>query len=540
MPNLIVTFPDGRTQAYNMRKPELLIGRDSGCDLSLPDDTITSRQHAKILLRADNSLWIHDLKSKNGTTVNERAIAAAPLHPGDRIRIGTYVITLAAEAHRPEAQVDTPTDLTTGVTSGWRAEPHSELSQRRLKTLYELNERLAGRFDRDDLLRELLNVCTEQLRFERAGIALWNASSKHLNWIELNNVGHGGPAGEFLISRSIVDRCVNDAERILINDTSSSDVDPTQSMISNNIRSAMCVPMVYLQEVHGVIYGDRVTTSGGYRKEDIDFFGALGRLGAMGLANVQLVEEIKRRDYVDAQLRTARQIQVELFPGEPLQTDSVRIDALNDPGQKVSGDYYDYFVRDDGLIVAVIADVAGKGLPASLLTANIQAAVRLILDSQTDIAAAMRQLNKLAIRNMHESRFITGIFGLLDPKRREFTFCNAGHPPPYLIEARSTMRKLEFEPDLPLGIEENDLCYHARTITLPASTSSILMFTDGVPDAEDEHGEQFGEGRLVATLNANLAQPSHELVTRVRRSIKQFTRNQPLTDDVTLLAIELS
>ena len=537
MAHLLVAYPDGRRTRFELEKPEVVIGRDVSCDLPL-QDAITSRYHAKLSRQPDGGFWIQDLKSKNGVIVNEKAVpAGTSLRHGDRIGIGNCLLTFVGESQPFVVLHDTPTDTVVGATSSWKADPHVELSQRRLKVLYELNERLAGRFDRDDLLRELLNLCVEQLRFERAGIGLWHATTRQVEWIQLVNVGTD-PAGEFRISRSVVDRSIHDAERILINDTLDADVDPTLSMISNNIRSAMCVPMEYLQEVHGVIYGDRVTSSGGYTKEDIDFFAALGRLGAMGLANVQLVDEIKRRQWIDAQLRTAREIQANLFPPAPLRTDGVRIDPLNDPGQKVSGDYYDYFVRPDGLVAVVIADVAGKGLPASLLMANLQSAVRLVMETETDLTRIVRQLNRLVCRNIGDSRFITGMFGLLDPAARVFRYCNAGHPPPYLIRGRHRLEKVAMEPALPLGVDAA-YAYEAASLDLPDRPTTLLAFTDGVPDAEDEDGAQYGEPRLIAALQANLSQPSDELVARLRRSIKQFTRNEPLTDDITLLAVEL-
>lgn len=536
VPHLVVRYADGRRTRFELAKPEAVIGRDASCDLAL-QDAITSRFHAKVSRRPDGTIWIQDLNSKNGITINEQAVTSSAMRHGDRVGVGNCIITLMCEDQPIVVMQDNGTETMMGAASAWRADPHVELSQRRLKSLYELNERLTGRFDRDDLLRELLKVCVEQLRFERAGIAMWDGKTRHLEWIHLINVGPD-QSGEFRISRTVVDRAIHQAERILINDTASGDVDPTQSMISNNIRSAMCVPMEYLQGVHGVVYGDRVTSSGGYTKEDIDFFAALGRLGAMGLANVQLVDEIKSRQQVEAQLRTAREIQANLFPSGPLRLDNLRIDALNDPGQRVSGDYYDYFVREDGLVAIIIADVAGKGLPASLLMANLQAAVRLIMETETDVTRLTRQLNKFICHNIGDSRFITGIFGLLDVKARRLVYCNAGHLPPYLIERRETVRRIEIESALPLGIDEN-FEYRDAVLDLPASPSMLVAFTDGVTEAEDENGVQFTEAKVGPTLESNLAQPSDELVTRIRRSIKQFTRNHPQNDDITLLAIEL-
>ncbi len=536
MAEIQVKYADGRRFSVQLSKPEMVIGRDASCDIPL-QDAITSRFHAKISRSHNGEFAIQDMNSKNGISVNDSPVTAQILRHGDLVGIGNCQITFFSEKQPVVVMHDTPTHATLGGTSAWRADPHVELSQRRLKTLYEMNERLTGRFDRDNLLKELLNVCVEQLRFERAGIALCHDKQKPIEWIHLVNLGRD-PSGEFRISRSVVDRCVHHAERILINDTAADEVDPTQSMISNNILSAMCVPMEYLQDVHGVIYGDRITSSGGYMKEDIDFFAALGRLGAMGLANVQLVEEIKSRNQVEAQLKTAREIQANLFPAEPLRLDHVHIDALNDPGQKVSGDYYDFFVRPDGKIAIVIADVAGKGLPASLLMANLQAAVRIIMDEQTDMAKTAQQLNRLVCRNIGDSRFITGLFALLDPEKRTFECVNAGHLMPFRIQGRKDLERIEMEPTLPLGIDP-EFDYQPVRFELPEPPCLILAYTDGVPDAEDDEGVQFGDQRLVQALTTNVAQASDEVVTRVRRSIKQFTRNHPLTDDITLLAIDI-
>ncbi|HUN82472.1 MAG TPA: GAF domain-containing SpoIIE family protein phosphatase, partial [Phycisphaerae bacterium] len=336
----------------------------------------------------------------------------------------------------------------------------------------------------------------------------------------------------------VVDRALKSAERVLINDTAAGEIDPTMSMISNNIRSAMCVPIQYHQQVHGVIYGDRVTSVGKYTKEDADFFAALGQLAAMGLSNIKLVEEMRNRQRVEHDLHIAREIQSKLLPVEPFSDSGITIDALNDASQAISGDYFDYFLRPDGLITLVIADVSGKGTPASLLMANLQAAVHVTLVSLTDLAAAVNSLNQLVCRNVGSGRFITGIFGLLDPNARKLTYVNAGHLAPYLLRP-SGFEKVQMEPSLPLGVD-CDFPYEIGTLDLSPAPVTLLTFTDGIPDAENEQGESFGPQRLEDSLKANLDQPPGELVARIRRSIKQFTRNQPQTDDITLLAIQLA
>ncbi len=534
MARLEITYASGRTAETEIMQAEMIIGRDDVCDVPL-DDAMVSRSHARIHCDSEGRFWVEDLGSKNGTLVNDKPVTTASLHNGDRIVIGACRLTFRREASPSVVLSDMGSAAAYASTSAWQSDQAFDLPSQRLKRLYELNERLTGRFDRDDLLGEVLDICTESLRLERAGIAVWDGEGRQLQWIKLENL-RGDAAGEFRISRSLVDRALHKAERILINDTA--EMDPTVSMISNNIRSAMCVPMEYHQEVRGVVYGDRVTSAGGYTKEDIDFFAALARLGAMGLANVKLVEEMQRRQQIDAQLQMGREIQSRLFPEAPLRAAGLTIDALNEPGLHISGDYYDYFVRDDGLILLLIADVAGKGVPASLLMANLQAAVRLLLVSECDLATSAAELNRLICRNAVDSRFITGIFGLLDVPARRFRYVVAGHQPPYLLRGTDGAEELKLEAGLPLGVEPT-FNYEVEELVLPAEPLTLFFYTDGVTEAENERGEMFLDERLGDVLASNADAPPAELVTRVRRSIKQFTRNQPQSDDITILAVRL-
>jgi sigma-B regulation protein RsbU (phosphoserine phosphatase) len=531
---LQIQYGDGRNVEVPLNLPEMVIGRDATCEIPL-DDAITSRRHACIYRDNLGHIWIKDLQSKNGTIVNQKPITTTRLSDTDRIEIGGCRLALARQIAQPVLDDTAPDADHFGSTSVWNTRQRFELPQQRLEKLYELNTRLTGKFDRDDLLREVLNISLESFRFERAGVAIWRGEPHPPQWVLIRN-SRNAASEEFRISGSLVDRALRKGERIL-HDTANSAVDPTASMISNNIRSAMCVPMEYHGAVHGVIYGDRVTSTGGYTREDIDFFAALGRLGAMGLANVQLVDEMKQRQQMELQFQWAREIQGNLFPAEPYDQDGIQIDALNDPGQRVSGDYYDYFPRDDGLITVVMADVCGKGAPAALLMANFQAAVHVTMSHETNLTVA-EILNRLISRNVRDTRFITAIFGLLDPKTRRFSYINAGHLPPVLLQSGQSPKIIEVEPALPLGIEP-EFGYQPGCIELPPQTSSLFFYTDGVPDAEDPQGQQFMENRLMEALAGCDDLPPGEQIVRIRRSVSQFTRNHPLTDDITMLAMRV-
>jgi sigma-B regulation protein RsbU (phosphoserine phosphatase) len=533
MTDVQVQYSDGHEERCSLQKNSNYIGRDAACDIVL-EDSLTSRRHARLYRDNAGHYWVEDLHSKNGTTVNEREITVARVRDGDRIGIGGCVLTV----HRSEqdAIVLSEIETTFGSTSVWRQDQRLALPQQRLEKLYELNERLTGRFDRDELLNEVMNVCIEYLQFDRGGIALWAGGSQPPQWVSMRNVRKDS-SGEFRISRSIVQRALHHGERILINDLSSDFQDPTASMISNNIRSAMCVPLIYHDTVHGVLYGDRVTGGTTYTKEDIDFFAALGRHAAMALANVRLLDEKNQRERMEMQLQIARQIQNRLFPREPLVYEGLVVEAINDPGLPVSGDYYDYFVRPDGLVTIVIADVAGKGVPASLLMANIQSAVHVTLMEQHDLASAVTSLNRLVCNNVQSDRFITAIVGLLNPQRRVFSFVNAGHPLPICLGPGKEVNVVGTPSGFPLGIE-SDAVYEVHELALPAGADTLFFYTDGVPDAANERDELYGDERLMAALLAGTGDSGHDLMFRVRKSVEQFTRGYAQSDDITMLVAQ--
>lgn len=535
MIEVVIHHPDGRVATQIVAKNSFFVGRDAGCDVPL-DDHVISRRHSRLSRDAEGAWWVEDLKSKNGTYVNEREIGAEPvrLGPDDRIGVGKFSLGL----RRPPTDTIVLGEIETkfGSTSVWRADQLISLPQQRLDKLYALFERLAGVFRRDDLFAEIMAVALESMRFDRGGIALWKGDPHPPEWVAIRSL-RPDPSGEFRISRSLVSRALHCGERILVNDVSSDFADPTASMVSNNIRSAVCVPLVYHDKVHGVLYGDRVTPSAGYTREDVDFCAALARQAAMALVNANLVQEQQQRQRMQQQLEVARGIQKRLIPTEPLIASGIAIEALNDPGQSVSGDYYDYFVREDGQIVVVIADVAGKGVPAALLMANLQAVVRVTLAGPGDLAATVTAINRLICQNVEADRFITAIFAVIDPAERVVRYVNAGHLPPICCSADGKPRLFESEPCLPLGVDADET-YVLREQRLSPGRCSLILYTDGVTEAENAAGDLFECPRLIDAVRNVHAEPPREQIATIRRLIRQFTRDQAQSDDITLLAAQ--
>jgi sigma-B regulation protein RsbU (phosphoserine phosphatase) len=241
---------------------------------------------------------------------------------------------------------------------------------------------------------------------------------------------------------------------------------------------------------------------------------------------------------LENELNVARQIQNGLFPADLEPTSEMWVRAFNEPGRQVSGDTYDIVRMGDGRIGLVIADVTGKGIAAALLSANLQAAVRVTLPGATDLADVVSQWNTLLCENTDQTKFVTLLLMVIDPANRNIEYVNAGHPAPWTICPPHDPVEFEGEIGLPLGIvsTEEYRVVHAKLNKEPAS---ILLFTDGIPEAMNEDGELFELGRLRDTLGRVKKIDPESLISDLRSEIKHFCGRADQADDITILVAHL-
>ncbi len=535
MAQLIVTLTDGRTQTFELGAGSYLVGRDPSCDLVL-DDSSASRRHVR--LHCENGLfYIEDLGSKNGTLVNNQAVQSAKLNHQDVILIGSVEAQFHGDTLQRPSTVVVEDGRGREDTTHYTSRSESlVLTERRLQMLYDLSERLTSLRDQHVLLEDALDICFETLRFERGCIGVRKQGSRGIDWPVVRNLR--GTSGELTISRTILGRALDHGERAIIAD-SGGPIDPTVSMVQHGIRSAMCVPMKSEEEILGVIYGDQVSRGTTYSKEDVDFFAGIARQVAIGLINARLLESQKERLAMEAELAVAREIQQQLFPRELPESNGINLAAINEPGRTVSGDYYDIIHRPDGRIAFLIADVSGKGVAASLLMSNLQAAVRMTLPTCEDLGVVVGRWNELMYSNTDVSKFVTCLAGIIDPRARRLIYVSAGHHLPHIVSG-GNVRAIpqQSEPEYPLGIAPG-VHYTATEFEFDQAPCLIFVYTDGVIEAMDMQGNQFGESRMEAILLECAEEAPGAVLRRMRKAITSFCRDAPQSDDITMIAAKL-
>jgi serine phosphatase RsbU (regulator of sigma subunit) len=258
-------------------------------------------------------------------------------------------------------------------------------------------------------------------------------------------------------------------------------------------------------------------------------------LGASALLFL-LVLELRDKLTLKSDLEIARQIQFGLLPFEPYRRDGLAVDALMRPANTVGGDYFDLIELGGGRVAICIGDVAGKGMPAALLMALLQGSLRTLLTAGFRGPEAVGKLNEHLCANIPANRLVTLFYAEYDTATGELSYVNAGHNPPFVLAPDVYGRDQQLDPTgMALGVLPGTT-YEARQVTL-LSGDRLLLYTDGITEAEDPHGVEYGETRLRIYLETHRALANDALLYGVRDDVLAFCRQSRPRDDMTLMAV---
>jgi serine phosphatase RsbU (regulator of sigma subunit) len=246
------------------------------------------------------------------------------------------------------------------------------------------------------------------------------------------------------------------------------------------------------------------------------------------------LSEPEMRD-LERELELAQGVQRELLPQEVPEIPGLQIAAYSRPAQIVSGDFFDFPRFEDGRAGVVVADVAGHGLSASLHMAGLQSMLRALVPVSHSPGEVLARVHRLYRHNFRFTTFVSVFLMALDSARGELTYVNAGHNPPVL--ARSTDGGVDWlMPTGPaLGLTE-EAEYPERMVPLRPG-DALVLYTDGIPEAFDPAGQQFGQERLEAALRRAAGAPAPQVVHVLREALQDFVGEEPLTDDITLIVL---
>jgi sigma-B regulation protein RsbU (phosphoserine phosphatase) len=524
-----------------MPEDRLTLGRAGANDLCYPDDAGLSRQHL-VIEKAGHDWIVRDVGSKNGTLLNGfRITGPAMLKSGDRVSAGHLTLEIAGgAAAAPEAVIFVeedvqPTATATVATSleGLMGpdESSDDLGRTRVfqgspqtRALIRAGRELVEHRPLHELFEVIMDLAIEAVTAGR-GVLMTLENDK------LVMRAHRGEG--FQISSAVRDRVLNDRASLLVRDAQMDQaLRERKSIVMQSVRSMMAVPLQTTDRVIGLIYVDTPNIVRQFTREDLNLLTVMANVAAIRIEHARLADIERIEQLMAKELQQAAEIQRGLLPTDAPVIAAFDIAGRNESCRTVGGDYFDYITFPDGRVGLIVADVAGKGMPASLLMSSLQARVQVMFEQPDNLAAKVAKLNKIVKSNCPGNRFITFFICVLDPATGEMVYCNAGHNPPLLVRQSG---KIEVLPagGLILGILPH-ADYEEGQCRLEKG-DTVVLYSDGVTEANAPSGEEFGESGLAEVIKAAALLPAATTVQTVFDAVANFTAGAPAADDITVV-----
>jgi len=396
-----------------------------------------------------------------------------------------------------------------------------------LNTLFELGKEFGALLDPDKLVRLLLFSLLGQVGVHRYLICLKEGPDMK---IVASRMDGAVPQGELLRELARL-KAPTPVEKLIVRHT----VDPRE--ILSPLGITVVVPMQLQGENRGLILlGDKFSREP-YLQADLDFLSSLANLAIISLENARLFKEALEKQKLEDELMIAREIQKGLLPNVLAEIPGADIAATNVSSKQVGGDYYDLIVVDSEKYIIAIGDVSGKGTPAALLMANLQATIRALVPLRLPLSELTERVNHLMCPNTGGNKFVTFFWGIIDTGAMSLTYVNAGHNYPYLLHADGSVHRLE-KGGMILGVMETAIPYEEEAVHLSAG-DILVLFTDGVSEAMSSDQEEYGEERLEAVIRGNVDRDAQEIIDAVHADILRHTKGALQSDDITMMVMRI-
>ncbi len=320
-----------------------------------------------------------------------------------------------------------------------------------------------------------------------------------------------------------------------------SEEDLAYALSTNDLmaHSAIVGPLAYRRKILGVLALANGPMSTPFSEKDLTVFKTIAEQSAFALYNEVIYLEAGEKKRLDHDLEIAREIQAILLPSRPPAVAGYELSGINVPARQVSGDYYDYIRVDDRRVGVAIADVSGKGVPASLIMAMCRSVIRSEAVGKVSAAEVLRRVNQQLYPDIKEDMFISMAYLIIDSGSNLVTLARAGHDAPLHYRAVDQSVERLTPKGMALGIDSGEV-FNRVTADFSfelAVNDCLLLYTDGATEALDEEGMEFGLPRLVRALQSNAAHGAPGIVKRLTEEVKNFAGNFPQHDDITLIAI---
>ena len=546
--SLTIQTPGEPVRRFLVDRPAVTLGRASTNDVFLVDRTL-SRVHAR-LDETPEGFVLTDLGSRNGTLLNGARIGdPVALAAGDRIVLGETTIDVTEEAlSGTRVVIDAGTDRsdrtmisTTSAVSSLRHPPAREVTDaaelKRLATSLQILNDVSLALLTDIPVPEMSGLILEKLFAylePDRGLLMLRDGSGELR-PEAMRFAEGIDPADIRLSRTLVEAVTVEKHGVLMVDTASdAKIGTADSIRLSGITSCIAAPLLVDDAVIGLVYLEARLGRKSFTGEDLRLLTSLANTAAIKIQNLRLQETAVAKMRIEREMALAWDVQKRLFPEVPPTLASSELFGRTLPARTVSGDYYDFFVRNDGTVDIVVADVCGKGMAASILAASIQSAFQAWAAENFPPDRLCERLNDLVCRRTSAEKFVTFIVALYDPETGSVVYANAGHNPGIVLRAAGGHDLLPAQ-GTPLGLFPGRT-YGSGSLTL-APGDLLVLYTDGVTEAANPDDDEFGLDRLVELVRGVAASPLAGVEEAICTGLAAFAAGVPFHDDRTVVLL---
>lgn len=564
MPELHIKYPDRPLEIMPLDRLRITIGRSARNDVCIPDP-FASRVHAEIRQEGDQH-FLRDLNSANGTYYNGEPVSQQiVLTTGGRIQIGETEIsfidhaapinrsgaTMIADASSPlpatSIAVSSGNRTTSGlleaiegVHTGSRFQvgaTENRVSEQKdlLALISKVGVTLLSSANLDDTLKQIVALVFEAVPADRCLITLRDEETGDLRVRVARLRNREGEAGEFRLSRAVIDEVIGRGNSVLTSDAQQDPRFVSGTMSIQGIRSVLAVPLGVGEKNFGLIYADSPIADRMFTEDHLKVLTTLASVAAIRVENAHLIEKQIGRERMERELQLAREIQQRFQPACAPQIKGYELEGISFPCNEIGGDYYDFIQRENGRFLLALGDVSGKGTAAALLMSSLHAAVHAQISLHHSLVKTVTAVNSYLAENIPSNRFVTFFCAEIDPQTNLLTYINAGHNPPFITRPSGGIIQLPAS-SMPLGISSQTEFTQGQRQLEPGDT--LVVYSDGVSETRNLQGEEFGDTRLHEVVQRNANATASSLRDAIESALSKFAQGTPAADDITLVILK--
>ncbi len=542
---LVVVDPNGRRHRTVLASFPFRIGRAADNDLVLRDSRV-SRNHAQILFDGCQFV-IEDPGSLHGVWVNgERVSKMRPLEGSETIEFGVpdgYRLHFTRSRDELQKLLAKPLPSDTAGAGGANLE--------KLRAVLEVARSLQSSFSVDDVLNTLVDAALAVTGAERGFLLLFDARHELETRSARSRGGRDLPASDLRVPRRLIQQALEERRDLfsMSFDPAALECAPGNTISVLELRSVACIPLVRVNLRKaadtealqggaanlGVLYmdsrGGSVDLAGGNR----ELLQTLAIEASTVLENARLLEEERSRQRIEEELNVARRIQQSLLPATLPDAGWFRVCGSSEASHEVGGDYFDVSQKSPDAWAVVVADVAGKGVSSALMASFLQGAF-LSASGSEPIPAVMARINAFLCERAEFGKYATMFYATID-RNGQLTYANAAQCTPYLLRKSGEMELLQ-STSRPLGLLPDSDFAAASKEMRPGDR--LIIYSDGVTEAQSPDGEFFGAKRLREAIQGAARETCGGMLARIRDCVAEFTGEAELDDDVTVVVVEFA